>query len=48
MFGWLALVAVGVIVYRMGVKRGLLVELERRWAADDAAFLDRLRATKHP
>ena len=43
MFGWIALIALGIIVYHAGVKRGFVVDAERRWAAADRAFLDRLR-----
>ena len=46
MFGWIVVVAVAILVHRMGVKRGVIAELERRWKADDAAFLDRLRREK--
>jgi hypothetical protein len=45
-FGWIALIALGIIVYRAGVKRGFLAGAERRWAADDQAFLDRLRTSR--
>jgi hypothetical protein len=45
-FGWIVLIALGIVVYRAGVKRGFLVEAERRWASENDAFLDRLRTRR--
>jgi hypothetical protein len=45
-FGWIALIALGIIVYRAGVTRGFLADAERRWAAENEAFLDRLRTSR--
>ncbi|MDP9328597.1 MAG: hypothetical protein M3P10_10345 [Actinomycetota bacterium] len=43
--GYFTLIAVAVLAYRIGVRKGVVRSLELGWRREDRAFVDRLRRT---